>query len=202
MSEPGRYCVAMTGSSGTIYGRRLVDALTELGHEVHVVLSEPAHRVLKHEDGLDVTEGWEALFRMPDRVVYHTSATVEATPASGAAGIRAVIVCPCSMGTLGRIANGYSMGLIGRAADVALKEGRPLVLVPRETPLSLIHLENMARLARAGAIVLPASPGFYQHPKSVDDMVDFVVAKILLRLGLQTDLLDAWRTPEPEWGAP
>lgn len=192
------FAVAMTGASGARYGLRLVDALTDAGHRVHLMLSEPARRVLRYEEGI-VDFDFDML-KHPDRVVPHEIAAVEAAPASGSAGIEAVILCPCSMGTLARIAHGYSIGLIERSADVALKEGRTLVVVPRETPLSLIHLENMTRLARAGAVILPAAPGFYHRPASVDDLVAFVVGKILNRLGVESAVHQAWETPEPDYG--
>ena len=198
-----KFAVGMSGSSGSIYGRRLVDALVAAGHEVHFFLSNAAKRVLRFEEGLDVQLDRDpelgVLFREPERVVFHSADAVEAAPASGSAGIEAVILCPCSMGTLARVAHGFSSGLIERAADVALKEGRKLVLVPRETPLSTIHLENMTKLAKAGAIVLPASPGFYHRPSSVDDLVDFVVGKILARLGVDSEVHKVWETPEPDW---
>lgn len=198
------FAVAMTGASGAIYGRRLVDALTGAGCVVHFILSGPARRVLQYEDEIVLGSGppdLALLFERPDRVVFHDTQAVEAAPASGSAGIEAVIVCPCSVGTLARIAHGYSTGLIERAADVALKEGRTLVLVPRETPLSLIHLENMSRLSRAGAVILPASPGFYHRPRTVGDLVDFVIGKILKRIGVESTIHKAWQTPkEPDYG--
>jgi 4-hydroxy-3-polyprenylbenzoate decarboxylase len=193
-----KIAVAMTGGSGAVYGRRLVDALCEVGYEVHFMLSGPARRVLRYEDGIDLGDGrfeLASLFARPDSVVYHAPDAVEAAPASGSAGIEAMVVCPCSMGTLGRIAHGYSLGLIERAADVSLKEGRKLVLVPRETPLSLIHLENMVTIARAGGVILPAAPGFYNKPRSIDDLVSFVVGKILLRLAIDAPGLPTWETP-------
>jgi len=194
-----RIAVAMTGGSGAIYGVRLVDALCAAGYEVHFMISNPARRVLRYENGIDLGEGrfeLDRLFAKPESVVYHAPDAVEAAPASGSSGIEAVVVCPCSTGTLGRIAHGYSTGLIERAADVALKEGRRLVLVPRETPLSLIHLENMATIVRAGGIILPACPGFYHRPQSVDDLVDFIVGKILRRLGIDAPEFPVWETPD------
>ncbi len=195
-----RVCVAMTGSSGAIYGLRLVEELQRRGVRVELILSEPALRVLRYEEGIRLREGeWgiEDLFQDPEGITLHDPREVEAAPSSGSAGIEAVVVCPCSMGTLGRIAHGYSIGLIERAADVALKEGRTLLLVPRETPLNLIHLENMLSLARAGGILLPASPGFYQRPKTLEDLVDFVVGKILSRLGFDAGELAHWDNPDP-----
>ena len=188
------FAVAMTGASGAIYGLRLVDALTEAGHLVHLMISGPARRVLKHEEGLDISDPPDLamLFQYPDLIRYHHGKAVEATPASGSADIEAVVLCPCSMGTLGSIAAGTSANLIERAADVMMKEGRPLVLVPRETPLSLVHLRNMTSLAEAGAVILPAAPGFYHGPKTIDDLVGHVVTKITDRLGLRLDLIERW----------
>ncbi|MGB3966230.1 MAG: UbiX family flavin prenyltransferase, partial [Planctomycetota bacterium] len=131
----------------------------------------------------------------------HALDAVDAAPASGTAGFRATIVCPCSMGTLARIAHGFSSNLIERAADVALKEGRSLVVVPRETPLSVVHLQNMLELARLGAIVLPAMPGFYHRPTRVQDLVDFVVGKVLDRLGVAHALVRRWQGPSGQAGA-
>ncbi|PIE23062.1 MAG: aromatic acid decarboxylase [Planctomycetota bacterium] len=188
----------MSGSSGAIYGLRLVEALTAAGHEVELIVSEPARRVLKYEEGLDLLAKplpVEELFAHPERIHLHDNKAVEAAPASGSAGIEAVVICPCSMGTLARVAHGYSIGLIERAADVAMKEGRKLLMVPRETPLSVIHLENMLKLARLGVVVMPASPGFYHRPKSFEDLVDFVIGKILHRLDVDNPVHKRWETP-------
>lgn len=189
-----------SGGSGIAYGLRLVEVLLQAGHEVHLCATGAALRVLRHEAGLPVDlvrPDLAALFAPPLRATLrvHAIDAVEAAPSSGSAGIRAVIVCPCSMGTLARIAHGFSSNLVERAADVALKEGRQLVVVPRETPLSVIHLQNMLDLARLGAIVLPAMPGFYHRPASVQDLVDFVVGKILDRLGIAHPLVRRWQTP-------
>ena len=195
-----RFAVCFSGGSGVAYGLRLVEVLLQSGHEVHLCATAAALRVLVHEAGLRVDfeqPDLAALFA-PDlrrRLFAHAIDAVEATPASGSAGIKATIVVPCSMGTLARIAHGFSSNLVERAADVALKEGRPLVVVPRETPLSIVHLQNMLELARLGAIVLPAMPGFYHRPASVQDLVDFVVSKILDRLRVDHDLVRRWRTP-------
>jgi len=121
-----------------------------------------------------------------------------ATPASGSAPSRGMVVCPCSMGTLASIAAGTSRNLVERAADVALKERRPLILVPRETPLSLIHLENMTRLTRAGATIMPAAPGFYNRPQSIEELVDFVAARVLDHLGVEHSVGRRWRSGEVE----
>jgi 4-hydroxy-3-polyprenylbenzoate decarboxylase len=167
---------------------------------VHLCATPAALRVLRHEAGVDVDlqrPDLAALFAPELRAALrvHAIDAVEAAPASGSARIRAVVVCPCSMGTLARIPHGFSSNLVERAADVALKEGRPLVVVPRETPLSVLHLENLLAIARLGAIVLPAMPGFYHRPQSVRDLVDFVVGKVLDRLGIAHSLVARWQTP-------
>ena len=168
MSDPVSCAVAITGASGALYGVTLVRALARLGHTVHVVVSEGGARVLRHECDLAVSsKSPDAALLAPDhadRVVTHAAANYGASIASGSFPLAGMAVCPCSMGTLGRIAAGTGENLVTRAADVCLKEGRPLVLVPRETPFSLIHLENMARLTRAGATVLPANPGVLPAP--------------------------------------
>jgi 4-hydroxy-3-polyprenylbenzoate decarboxylase len=174
--------------------------LLQGGHEVHLCATAAALRVLVHEAGLriDLERPDLAALFAPDlrrRLSVHAIDAVEAAPASGSAAIVATIVVPCSMGTLARIAHGFSSNLVERAADVALKEGRPLVVVPRETPLSIVHLQNMLELARLGAIVLPAMPGFYHRPSSVQDLVDFVVSKILDRLRVDHALVRRWSTP-------
>jgi flavin prenyltransferase len=202
-TDRGRFAVGWSGGSGIAYGMRLVEVLLDAGHEVHLCATGAALRVLAHEANVAVDRqrpDLASLFAAPlrARLFVHQPAAVEAAPASGSAGIRATILCPCSMGTLARVAHGFSSNLLERAADVALKEGRPLLVVPRETPLSVVHLQNMLALARAGATVLPAMPGFYHRPASVQDLVDFVVAKILDRLRLEHPLVRRWRTPEPD----
>lgn len=205
--SPRRFVVCFSGGSGIAYGLRLVEVLLGGGHEVHLVATQAALRVLVHEAGRVVD------LQRPDLVVLfppgvrgrlhvHALDAVEATPASGSAGIDATIVVPCSMGTLARVAHGFSSNLVERAADVALKEGRPLVVVPRETPLSLVHLQNMLELAKLGAIVLPAMPGFYHRPTTVAEMVDFVVAKILDRLRVDHALVRRWQSPADRPSSP
>jgi flavin prenyltransferase len=167
---------------------------------VHLCATGAALRVLKHEEGEDLDFAAPDLARLFDpalrsRLHVHALEAVEATPASGSAGVAATVVVPCSMGTLARIAHGFSSNLVERAADVALKEGRPLIVVPRETPLSEVHLENMLKLVRMGVVVLPAMPGFYQRPTTIEQLVDFVVGKILDRLGIEHELVARWQTP-------
>ncbi|MCZ6597344.1 MAG: UbiX family flavin prenyltransferase [Planctomycetota bacterium] len=187
-----RYFVGLTGASGHAYARALVRALVACGHEVDLALTGAGAKVLRHE--LGVEDPRELLGKEAARSlrVFGTD-EIEAPPSSGTSGTAAVVLCPCSMGTLARVAAGFSSNLVERAADVALKEGRPLVLVPREAPFSAIHLENMLRLARLGAVILPAAPGFYHHPRSIDDLVEHVVGKILDRLGVEHAVGARWQ---------
>jgi len=194
MSE---YAVAITGASGAVYGLSLVRALVSLGLRTHVVVSEGGARVLKHECDLAVNpkqpEPRLLAPEAPDLVTPHSHANYGACIASGSYPLAGMAVAPCSMGSLGRIAAGTAETLVTRAADVCLKERRRLVLVPRDTPLGSIHLENMLRVTRAGAVVLPASPGFYHQPRSIDDLVRFVVARVLDHLGVRHALMEPWR---------
>jgi 4-hydroxy-3-polyprenylbenzoate decarboxylase len=200
MTEMRAFAIGFCGGSGIAYGLRLVTVLLQAGHTVHLAATGAALRVMRHEAGLDVDQlrpDLAALFEdsLRQRLIVHDLAAVEATPSSGSAKLSATILIPCSMGTLARVAHGFSSNLVERMADVAIKEGRPLVVVPRETPLSVIHLENMLKLARAGAIMLPAMPGYYHRPQTVQDLVDFVVGKVLDRLGVEHTLQPRWRTP-------
>ena len=192
--------LAMTGASGAQYGLRLLQCVLQQQHQVNLLVSDAAREVLRVELDVDLPED-------PDQLVdffqgkYPAAANLlkvygkqqwTAPVASGSAPNGAMVICPCSTGTLSAIACGASNNLIERAADVALKEKRQLILVCRETPLSEIHLENMLKLARIGATILPASPGFYHRPQSVNDMVDFIVARILQQLGLEQNLAPQW----------
>jgi 4-hydroxy-3-polyprenylbenzoate decarboxylase len=189
--------VALTGASGAVYGLTLVRALAAAGRRVHVVLSPGGARVLREECGLSVNpkapDPQLIAPELAERVVPHSIENYGASIASGSYPLGGMAVCPCSVGTLARIAAGTAENLVTRAADVCLKERRPLVLVPREAPLSAIHLGNMLRLVRAGATVLPASPGFYHRPRTVDDLVRFVVARAMEHLGVPQDLLEPWQ---------
>ncbi len=179
-----RYVVGVTGASGAQYAYALLRALE--GHDVDLVISEDAKKVIAHE--LDVpVKGFEKLAS----ATYANDDTT-APPSSGSYRIDAMVVVPCSMGTLGKIAWGISDNLITRAAAVCLKERRKLVLVPRETPLAATHLENMHRLSNQGAVILPAMPGFYHGPKTVEDLVNFVVGKVLDQLGIEHRLFKRW----------
>ncbi len=188
-----RYFLGLTGASGHPYALRLIEALIATGNEVHVCITDAGKKVLLHELGLEPNEGallraiGERIGDVPgDALRLFPTDAVEAPASSGTAGIDAVVLCPCSMGTLARVAVGFSSNLVERAADVALKEGRRLILVPREAPLSTIHLENMLKLARMGAVCIPAAPGFYHHPRSIDDLLDHLVGKVLDRLEVRT----------------
>lgn len=186
----------ITGASGAPYAVRLLRALNESGTPVRLIVSGYGLRLLQEESGIQGVDGLRAATGDWSRVEFYDALDRGATPASGSAPSAGMVVCPCSMGTLASIAAGTSRNLVERSADVALKERRPLILVPRETPLSLIHLENMTRLTRAGATILPAAPGFYHRPQSIDDLVDFVAARILDHLGVEHDIGGRWKSGE------
>lgn len=181
--------VAITGASGALYAQRLLDNLNPRAHEIHVVLSNYAQQVIAAElpGGL----------KLPEGVTAHGLKSMNAPFASGSNPPDAMVVIPCTMGTMGRIAHGYSEDVLLRAADVALKEKRKLILVPRETPLSLIHVKNMELLLLAGATILPANPSFYSGAKSITDLADTVVARVLDHLGIPNQLAPRW-TEEKE----
>lgn len=192
--------VALTGASGVQYGLRLIECLVRDGHRVYLLISEAGQVVLRMESGLAVpsrpaeaenffTDQFSA---GPGQIRVFGRQQWTAPVASGSNPPDAMVVCPCTTGTLANIAAGHSSCLIDRAADVTLKEGRKLILVVRETPFSVIHLENMLRLARAGAVIMPANPGFYTNPTSVAAIVDFMVARILDHLGVHQELLPRW----------
>lgn len=195
-----RLLVALTGASGSLYGVRLIRELVRHPLAVHVIISEMGRQVLAHELGKEgdlpaILESDATFLPHPgSRLVQHPFDTFFAPPASGSFHHDGMAVVPCSMKTAAAIASGLADNLIHRAADICLKERRPLVLVPRETPLSTIHLKNLLRLSEAGAVILPPSPGFYHHPASVDDLVDFVVARILDQFHLPHTLLGEWGT--------
>ena len=200
MTRPKTIAVALTGASGMPYGVRLVECLIGAGVRVQFLYSQVAQVVAKQEMDLalparaaelqaDFTQRFGA---QPGQLQVYGREEWFAPLASGSSPPDAMVICPCSMGTLASIAAGLAQNLIERAADVVLKEGRKLVLVPRETPFSVIHLENMLRLARAGAVILPPNPGFYNHPQTVQELVDFVVARILDQLGVPHALAPRW----------
>ena len=192
--------LAMTGASGAPYGLRLLQCLLQAGRRVYLLVSPPAQVVLATETELKVPgrpEEMAAFFSelygaAPNQLSVFGKDQWMAPVASGSSAPQAMVVCPCSTGTLSAIATGASNNLIERAADVMLKERRQLILVPREMPFSAIHLENMLTLARLGVTVMPAAPGFYHRPQRVEDLVDFVVARILDHLGIDQQLAPRW----------
>jgi len=176
--------VAITGASGALYAQRLLDNLSPRDHEIHVVLSHYAQQV--------VAEELPGGLRLPDGVKAHGLKSMNAPFASGSNPPDVMVVIPCTMGTMGRIAHGYSEDVLLRAADVVLKEKRKLILVPRETPLSLIHVKNMELLLLAGATLIPANPSFYSGAKTIVELADTVVARVLDHIGVPNQLAPRW----------
>ena len=204
-----RIVVAITGASGSIYGVRLLQVPLSSGMDLQLTISPAATRVFEAELGIDIdldafdyrelltsfgmemSEDWNN-----GKLTYHSHKDYSAGIASGSFATDGMVICPCSMGTLGSIANGLSTNLIHRAADVHLKERRKLIIVPRETPLGSIQLGNMKTLSDAGAVIMPAMPGFYHQPKTILDLVDFMVVRVCDQLGVKTDLMNRWGEPE------
>jgi 4-hydroxy-3-polyprenylbenzoate decarboxylase len=192
--------LAMTGASGAPYALRLLQVLCRAGKTVHLTISTSGAQVLREETGLSV-----ALNRFDPKVfgdlgsgslIYHHQSDFNAGIASGSFRTAGMVISPCSMSTLAGVAHGITTNLITRAADVHLKERRKLILVPRETPLSLVHIENMAAVTKAGAIVLPAMPGWYHQPRTLEDLIDFVVSRICDQLEVDVDLMKRWGVGE------
>lgn len=193
--------LALSGASGVQYGARLLEQLLAQGHKVYLLITKAAHVVISMETDL----GWPAdSHSLEEKLCQQFNVTTEqltvcgemewASPiASGSSSVDAMVVCPCSMGTLSSIAVGASANLMERAADVIIKERKQLILVPREAPFSDIHLENMLKLSRMDVVIMPANPGFYNKPESLDDLIDFMVARILDQLGIEQEL-------QPRWG--
>ncbi|MDQ2665240.1 MAG: UbiX family flavin prenyltransferase [Gemmatimonadota bacterium] len=187
--------MAITGASGAPYAVRLLEQLLVARQPVQLIVSSHGLRLLRTEteiSSIEALRAWVGEDAWSHYVTLHDDADRGAAPASGSARNRGMVICPCSMGTVSAISQGTSRSLVERAADVALKERRKLVLVPRETPYSSIHLENMLRLTRAGAVILPASPGFYHRPTSISEIVDFVVARVLDQLDVEHNLGHRW----------
>jgi 4-hydroxy-3-polyprenylbenzoate decarboxylase len=191
--------VGITGASGSVYGLRLVEELLGAGKQVSLLLTNAGRQVLAYETGLNLAEKpqdclgqLQKHFSAGSELAHYALNDFFAPVASGSSAPDAVVICPCSMGTAGRIAAGLSDNLLERVADVALKEHKQLLLVPRETPFNQIHLENLLRLSKAGARIIPAMPAFYQQPQSVEDLVDFVVGKTLDSLGVEHQLFQRW----------
>ncbi|MCS7462469.1 UbiX family flavin prenyltransferase [Paenibacillus doosanensis] len=196
------WVVGITGASGAAYGVRLCRFLLARGLNIHLLITDAGWRVLKEELGWDAARRKEMLEKhfggYSGGYVYNPIQDIGASTASGSFRTSGMVIIPCSMGTLSGIAHGASDNLLERTADVMLKEGRPLIIVPRETPLHAIHLENMLKLARMGVRIIPAMPAFYQGPQSMDDMVDFMVGKVLDSMDVEHELYKRWGTTEDE----
>lgn len=183
-----RIVIGITGASGSIYAYRLIDFLAKENHEIHLVFTKSGASVLEYECKISVKDLEKKVFKLYDNNDFF------ATVASGSFRTEAMVIVPCSMKTVGLIANGISMNLLTRVADVTIKEGRPLLIVPRETPLNTMHLENLLKLSKAGVRILPASPGFYHLPQNLNALVDMLVGKICDNLGIDNNLFTRWKT--------
>jgi len=186
-----RLVVGMTGSSGIVYGVRMLEVLKRCNVDVHLIMTEWAKKCLALETDFDLNH----VKSLADS--HSEDSNMAASVSSGTYKTDGMVIIPCSMKTLSSIANGYEETLVARAAGVTIKESRKLVIVPRETPLTSIHLENMLKLARIGTVVLPAMPGFYNRPKNVDDLINHVVGKCLDQFGIEHDLFKRWGTSKP-----
>lgn len=205
ISSSAPWIIAVTGASGTVYARRLIQMLLEFspGIEIELVFSEAGLRVMREEEGISTGVSSVKLKKLlgfdSSQVRIHNNRDIGASIASGSYPTSGMVIVPCSMRTLAAVSAGLAENLIHRAADVTLKEGRRLILVPRETPLSAIHLENMLRLSRLGVRILPAMPGFYHQPQSIQDLVDMMVMRIADQMGFQIDLSARWKVNAPHW---
>jgi len=194
------YTVAITGASGAPYALRLLEVLVKGGHKIYLTITGDGLTIMKDETGLmlngsatDIMRALEKRLEAKEgQVNYFAEENMHAPIASGSVKVDAMVVVPCSMKTLAALANGYASTLIERAADVTIKEQRKLIIVPRETPLSPIHLRNMLTLADLGCHIIPATPGFYHQPKRISDLVDFIVARVLDSMGVEHDLSQRW----------
>jgi len=187
--------IAITGASGVQYGIRLLEALNG-NVETHLIISAQGRELVEYETSLTASDV------MKKATFHYEDDDFMAPVASGSFRFDAMVIVPCTMKTLSAVANGYADTLVGRAAEVTLKEGRKLILVPREMPLSLVDLENMARAKRAGAVIMPASPGFYNKPKTIDDLVNNVVSRILDQAGIDNELIQRWGGPKKKSNMP
>ncbi|SKA87874.1 4-hydroxy-3-polyprenylbenzoate decarboxylase [Caloramator quimbayensis] len=186
-----KYIVGITGASGSIYGIRAAEELLKQNNEVYLTITDNGKKVMSYETGYEVGDIIEKLKNIGKINLCNNNDLFEPI-ASGSFKVEGMVVAPCSMSAAGRMANGISLNLLDRAADVCIKEKRKLILVPREAPLSNIHLENMLKLSKSGAVILPASPGFYIKPQSVDDMINFIVSRILDSLNIENNLCKKW----------
>jgi 4-hydroxy-3-polyprenylbenzoate decarboxylase len=196
----GKYIIGITGASGAIYGMRLIEECLKAGHEIFLTITKSGRIVIKEELNLDLDLGVEMI---EDRLLEYFNVTrdvftyydidhISSAIASGSFRTDGMIIAPCSMATVSAIAHGSSNNLLERAADVILKEGKPMILIPRETPLSAIHLENLLKLARLGVKIIPPMPSFYTHPKTIDDIVNNTVGRILDQLNIEHNLCKRW----------
>ena len=187
----GEIIVAITGASGAIYGIRLIQELSKMGKRMRIIVTESAKLTLKHECGYEIKQ-----LNSIEGVTLEDNSDIAAKSASGSAKIDAMVIVPCSGTTLGKLASGIGDNLVTRSAIVSMKERRKLIIVPRETPLATPHIENMLKLSSWDTVILPASPGFYNIPQSIDDLVDFIVSRILDQLGLENDVSKRWTGEE------
>lgn len=190
------WVIGISGASGAIYGVRLARFMLEAGHSIHLIITDAGWRVLKEEHGWDISDRAAALEAhfggLSGTYRHHANKDIGAATASGSFRTAGMIIVPCSMGTASAIAHGASDNLLERTADVMLKEGRKLIVVPRETPLHAVHLENLLALARLGATIIPAMPAFYHHPRTLQDMIDFLVGKMLDMMDIDHELYTRW----------
>lgn len=190
----GRYIIGITGASGSVYAIKTLETLLGLSHDVHLVVTDNGAKVLAYEMEKDLAAYLKAFEPLPGTLVVYDNQNLFGAIASGSFPVDGMIIVPCSMGTLGKISGGMADTLLTRSADVMLKERRPLILAPRETPLSSIHLENMLKLQSAGADICPPMPAFYDKPKSIDELVSFSVGRLLMRLGIDASLHRSWQS--------
>jgi 4-hydroxy-3-polyprenylbenzoate decarboxylase len=194
-----RWIIGISGASGTVYARRLLDVVSEKYPEIelHVVISEGAFRVFREEDGINLSErnpdATSLLGREAPSIIFHSNKDTGACIASGSFVTAGMVIIPCSMNTLGALAHGLADNLLRRAADVTMKENKPLLIVPRETPLSTIHLENMLKLSKNGARIIPAMPGFYHKPTTINELTDMLVMKVLDQMQIHSNLAKRWK---------
>ncbi len=200
MAEQGRWVLGITGASGAVYGVRLLELLVQFGVEVDLVCSEAGRIVVREETGIDLSgespsgNNLDQELRLKGSAVqYYRNSDLINPLSSGSSRRAGMVIAPCSMGTLAALSQGLADNLIRRSADVMIKQKRPLILLPRETPLSAIHLENMLRLARLGVVILPPMPAFYHKPESLEDLVDFVVGRVLDVMGIDHHLYRRWQ---------
>jgi 4-hydroxy-3-polyprenylbenzoate decarboxylase len=184
--------VGITGASGSIYAKRLIEELLKKDIYTHIICTDTGKKVMKYETGIDLEQWVEELSKQYSHLMLEDINNLFAGVASGSYKFDAAVILPCSMGTLAEISNGLAKNLLCRVADVALKESRRLIIVPRETPFNAIHLENMLKLSRHGVTILPAMPGFYHMPQTMEDLIHFVVGKVLDSLSIENTLFKKW----------